>query len=124
MAWLQGPLIPKTLLILGISTWLTVVAGQHAGAAGIWTHAASACALDPASVPRADIQAARLQLKRGRTGTVMARCNVTNPLDDGQESVLELFRNLVLGTRTGKGTATRSVPDSTVWSMTRVRSSW
>jgi hypothetical protein len=85
MAWLQGPWLPKTLLILGICTWLTVLAGRHAGAAGIWTHVASACALDPASVARAKVQEARLQLKPGRTGTIIARCNVTNPLDDGQD---------------------------------------
>ena len=103
MAWLQGPLIPKTLLILGICTWLTVVAGHHAGAAGIWTHAAAACALDPVSVARADIQAARLQLKRGRTGTVMARCNVTNPLDDGQDPFWN-FLEISYRDPDGKGT--------------------
>ena len=53
--------------------------------AEIWTHAASACAVDETSAAKYEVNAARFMVKGGAMlpATVVARCNVTQARDSG-----------------------------------------
>ena len=49
----------------------------------IWTHVGSACVADERSAGKYEASAARFRHKGSNTGSITARCNVTNPLDNG-----------------------------------------
>lgn len=79
-------LVRNSLRAFGALSLLTLLASGEAHAAGIWTHVASACAVDEASAAKYDVNAARFKVKTGQQpATVVARCNVTNPQDDGSD---------------------------------------
>jgi hypothetical protein len=73
------------LRVLGAVSLLSLLAGGEARAQSIWTHVASACAVDDGSAATYEVNAARFKVKSGVTlpATVVARCNVTNPQDSG-----------------------------------------
>jgi len=78
-------LIRNSLRAFGALSLLTLLASGEAHAAGIWTHVASACAVDESSTAKYEMTAGRFKFKSGQTGTIYARCNVTNPQDDGTD---------------------------------------
>lgn len=78
-------LIRNSLRAFGALSLLTLLASSEAHAAGIWTHVASACEVDESSTAKYEMTAARFKFKSGQTGTIYARCNVTNPQDDGSD---------------------------------------
>jgi len=51
----------------------------------VWTHTAAACAVDNASASKYETNGARFRFKVDgqTTGNIYARCNITNPKDDG-----------------------------------------
>jgi hypothetical protein len=49
-------------------------------AAGVWTTAASACTVDN-DIAKSTVAAAEFKFGPGFTGEIVARCNITNPLD-------------------------------------------
>jgi hypothetical protein len=49
----------------------------------IWTHVGAACMPDEGSTGKYEANAARFRHKGSFTGDIFARCNVTNPRDDG-----------------------------------------
>ena len=60
---------------------------SNARAQEVWTHVATSCTLDEDSTALAEFTAARITFKANQTGTISARCNVTNPRDDGGDPV-------------------------------------
>jgi hypothetical protein len=57
---------------------------QSAVAGGpVWTSVAAACVPDEGSAGRYEANAARFRHRGTNTGDIYARCNVTNPRDDG-----------------------------------------
>jgi hypothetical protein len=75
----------RNLCVLGALSPFSPLATGDARAQGVWTHVASACAVDEGSTAKYDVNAARLRVKTAATlpATVVARCNVANPRDDG-----------------------------------------
>jgi hypothetical protein len=70
-----------------------------------WTHVGSACAVDEGSLDKFNFASATLSFKSFKSGTVVARCNVLNPLDVGNPD----WNGLIVDYRDpdGKGTAYR-----------------
>jgi hypothetical protein len=62
----------------------------------VWTSAGGACVIDEDSTTRAQMDGGRFKFQAGQVGTIYARCNVTNPRDNGADTVwnhLELAYN-------------------------------
>jgi hypothetical protein len=66
--------------------WLGMAAVPAMAVDEMWTGVGSTCTLDEASTALAEMNAARLYFKPNQTGTIVARCNVTNPHDDGGDT--------------------------------------
>jgi hypothetical protein len=81
----QFTCVTKGLRTLGVMSFLSLLAAGDVRAASVWTHVASACAVDEGSAASYEVNAGRFKVKTGATlpATVIARCNVTNPLDSG-----------------------------------------
>jgi hypothetical protein len=73
------------LRVVGAISLLGSLAVGEARAQSVWTHVASACAVDDGSAAKYEVTAARFKVRTGATlpATVVARCNVTNPQDSG-----------------------------------------
>lgn len=66
-------IIKRSLRTLGaISLLIGLTSGE--ALAGVWTHTASACAVDEGSAAKYEVIAARFRFKSGQTGTITARC--------------------------------------------------
>lgn len=52
----------------------------------VWTHVASACVVHDGSTAIAHTSTSRLLHAANQTGTIYARCNVTNPEDNGGDT--------------------------------------
>lgn len=63
---------------------LTLLQTTVLSAASVWTTAASACTVDN-DIAISEVAAAELKLRPGSTGAIVARCNITNPLDSGAD---------------------------------------
>jgi len=72
-------LIPNRMILMA----LLFLPATLLHAAGFWSTAASACVIDEASVSKFAASGAQLNFLAGQTGQVVARCNITNPLDSG-----------------------------------------
>src|SRR5512145_415147 len=70
-----------TVFALTIVGALATAAKVHA--AEISTNVASTCTVDESDLSRAQMNYARLMFAVGQTGTIKARCNITNPRDNG-----------------------------------------
>jgi len=70
---------PVTLLLIGLALVFLPAAGE----AQVWTHTAHTCVVDEVHSSGKAITFTD-SLRVQRAGTVRARCNVTNPMDDGQ----------------------------------------
>jgi hypothetical protein len=75
----------NVLRTLAAASLLSLLAIGDARAQSLWTHVASACAVDNGSAAQYDANAARFKVATGVAlpATVVARCNVTNPQDNG-----------------------------------------
>ena len=70
-------LLAPTLVII-----VTCFAGLAQGQT-TWTQTANSCVVDNSDLDQYDQDSFSLQFRRGVEGTILARCNVTNPRDDG-----------------------------------------
>jgi len=71
-----------TAIALGITGTYAVrdnAKATHVQEGTVWTHVASACAVDEASDTRYDANLSSLQHRGTETGEILARCNVVNP---------------------------------------------
>lgn len=57
----------------------------------VWTHVGAACVADESSAGKYEASAARFRHKGSNTGDIFARCNVTNPEDDGRNPNWDLL---------------------------------
>lgn len=73
----------KISLLAQVAFGFLLLAPGTALAQAVWTHAASACAVDEDSAAKYEVSAARFRFKGANTGEITARCNVINPLDNG-----------------------------------------
>jgi hypothetical protein len=94
------------LHVVGVALLLSLLTSDDARAQSIWTHVASACAVDEADAAQYEVNAARFKVATGVTlpATVVARCNVTNPLDSAADpnwNTLEVAYRDPDGTGTG-----------------------
>ena len=78
-----------TLILFGaLATTSTSQAAEHE----IWTHVASSCTIDESDTAKAQVNEGRLMFAANRTETIKARCNITNPRDDGNNPEWNTFQ--------------------------------
>jgi hypothetical protein len=69
-----------TTIVASLLATLIVIPSAHAAPAE-WTTAASACVPDESSEDRYNLEQARFEFRAANIGQIVARCNITNPLD-------------------------------------------
>lgn len=114
--------IRKGLLTLGAISLLTLLASGEAQAQSIWTHAASACAVDETSAAKYAVgTTGAFYFASGQTGTIVARCNVTNPRDDGDDP---LWNYLEVAYRDPDGAAAGSQVIASLYRLNPTTGGW
>ena len=73
----------RMFLLIQLMFGFLLLSSTTALAQSVWTHAAAACAIDEDSSSKHEFLGGRMRLKGTNTGTIVARCNVANPLDNG-----------------------------------------
>ncbi|MEW6367846.1 MAG: hypothetical protein AB1714_24720 [Acidobacteriota bacterium] len=80
---------PRTMLtvLIGVSMALAIPATALAQLGPYWTHIGAACVVDELDVNDYEVAYEEIYFKAGVTGSIQARCNVTNPDDQGDNPV-------------------------------------
>ena len=74
-----------TLTRFGMACALLAAALPALAQNSVSTHVASTCTLDEDSVTKYEFNNGELRFRGTETGVITARCNVVNPLDNGQD---------------------------------------
>ena len=74
----------NSLIPIFLGIMLTI---PEARGAEVWTHTAAACVVDEDSTAKAMSTGGRFLFRPNQIGTIYARCNVTNPKDNGEDTV-------------------------------------
>jgi len=64
---------------------------RPAQAQPVWTHTAGACVIDENSAAPSTVQESELKFEPAVLGEIVARCNVVNPRDDGQNPLWKVL---------------------------------
>lgn len=100
---------PETVASEELATPVDAQVGPAAYIPAVWTHVAAACVPDEGSMSRFEANAARFRHKSTSTGSIYARCNVTNPADSGGGPTWSALEVVYLDPPTGTPTDTNQI---------------